>query len=85
MAFEAGFIDAIDVQSMGDPYKQMIPMRLTYAGHQYLENIRDPEIWRKTNEGAKKIGSFSLETLGELAKGLVRQQIKRHTGIDLGG
>ncbi len=83
MAYEAKFLDAIDVQCKGDPFKQMIPIKLTYAGHQYLENIRDPEIWKKTTDGAKKIGNFSIETLGELAKGFVKQQIKRHTGMDL--
>ena len=39
------------------------------AGHQYLEMIRDPEIWRQTKESAQKIGSFSLDVLSALAKG----------------
>ncbi len=53
------------------------------AGHQYLEAIRDPEIWRKTKEGASLAGSFSIDLLGKLANGFIRTQIKKHTGIDI--
>jgi hypothetical protein len=56
---------------------------LSWKGHEYLENIRDPEIWRKTKEGAQKIGAFSLDLVGALAKGLIKKQIEKHTGVDI--
>lgn len=56
---------------------------LTMKGHDYLDAIRDPVIWGKTKEGAKKAGGFTLELLGELAKGLVKTQIEKHTGVKL--
>jgi hypothetical protein len=31
-------------------------IKLTWQGHELLEAIRDPEIWRRTKEGAKKVG-----------------------------
>lgn len=46
--------------------------RLTWAGHEFIDEIRDPEIWRKTKEGADKVGSWSIKLLGELASGFVR-------------
>ena len=64
---EAGLVDAIDKSSMSGI--NWIPTRLTMAGHQYLETIRDPEVWRQTKESAEKIGSFSLDVLSALAKG----------------
>lgn len=56
---------------------------LTMTGHDYLDSIRDAEIWRKTKEGAHKAGGFTLEILGDLAKGIIKTQIKKHTGIEV--
>ena len=53
------------------------------AGHEYLDAIRDDEVWRRTKDGAHAVGSFSLEVLGTLARGLVREKICRHTGIEV--
>ena len=61
----------------------VMPRGLTWSGHEYLETIRDPEIWRKTKAGATKIGSFGADVIKELALGLIKQQIKRYTGVDV--
>jgi hypothetical protein len=46
--------------------------RLTWFGHDFLDSVRDPAIWKATKEGAAKIGGFSVHLLGALAKGLIR-------------
>ena len=46
--------------------------RITWAGHEFLDEVRDPEIWKKTKEGAEKVGSWSIKLLSELASGFVR-------------
>lgn len=46
--------------------------RITWQGHEFLDDIRDPEIWRKTKGGAKEVGSWSIKLLGDLATGFVR-------------
>lgn len=79
---EAGFVWAIDAETMDNRFA-MLPVRLTMAGHEYLDTIRDEEIWRRTKEGAGAVGSFSLETLGALARGFVREKIRQHTGIEV--
>jgi len=56
---------------------------LTWEGHEFLDTVRDPEIWRKTKEGASKAGGFTVGLLAELAKGFVRTQIEKHTGVKL--
>jgi hypothetical protein len=43
-------------------------LRLSWAGHDFLDQIRDPKIWRTTKAGAKRLGSWSVETIGALAK-----------------
>jgi hypothetical protein len=44
---------------------------LTWAGHDYLDAIRDPEVWRKTKEGASAAGGFTVDLLKKLAEGLI--------------
>jgi hypothetical protein len=64
-------------------YGGPIISQLTWQGHDFLDAIRDPEIWQKTKDGAKKAGGFSLELLGDLAKGLIKKKIEEHTGVQL--
>jgi hypothetical protein len=76
---EAGVVTGIDVCTCdGDHW---IHLELTWFGHEFLDDIRDPEIWRRTKEGAASIGSFSIDTLRELAKGFVKHKLHQHTGI----
>jgi len=57
--------------------------RLTSAGHDYVDTIRDPKIWAKTKKGLESVGGWTLELVGRLAKGLVDKQIERLTGVKL--
>lgn len=57
--------------------------KLTPAGHDLVESIRDPVIWSETKEGVKKAGGFTVELLRDLAKGLIKTQIAKHTGVEL--
>lgn len=75
---QAGYLD--------EPFRDFLGKRrlsmgiaLTWQGHEFLESIRDGEIWKKTKSGAASVGSWSITLLGELAKGAIRQK-----AIDLG-
>lgn len=69
---------------VGKPTMQMpIISKLSWQGHDFLDTVRDPEIWRETKEGVKKAGGFCLELLGALAKGLIKRKIEEHTGVQL--
>ncbi|QBK31616.1 DUF2513 domain-containing protein [Roseitalea porphyridii] len=74
---DAGFIDAHLLDS------SCAINKITWDGHDFLDSVRDPEIWRKTKDGAAAAGGFTVELLGELAKGLIKTKIKQHTGIDV--
>ncbi|MBO6538240.1 MAG: DUF2513 domain-containing protein [Rhizobiaceae bacterium] len=78
---ERGFIDGVDVSHMNG--RAFLPIRVTSYGHDFLDSVRDPEIWRKTKDGAKAAGGFTVELLAELAKGFIKTQIKRQTGIEI--
>jgi len=78
---EAGLVSGISAHSMRE--KHWHDLRLTWQGHEYLDNIRDPEIWRQTKSGAEKLGGLSLDILSALAKGLIKKKIEEHTGIKI--
>lgn len=56
---------------------------LTPTGHDFADSVRDEKIWKMTKEGALSAGGFTFDLLGQLAKGLVKQQIEKHTGVAL--
>jgi hypothetical protein len=78
---EIGFIECPDSQ----PMLGITFSGLTWAGHDYIDAVRDPEIWRKTKLGAEAAGGFTVDLLRDLAKGLLKTQIKKHHGRSLPG
>lgn len=75
----AGLIE--DVK--GGPISGFAFRGLTPSGHDFADSVRNDEIWVATKEGALKAGGFTIGLLASLAKGLVRKQIEKHTGIEL--
>ena len=57
--------------------------RMTYYGHEFLDTVRDPEVWRKTKEVGEQVGTGALDVLAEIAKGFLKTQIKRLTGVEV--
>lgn len=76
---DAGLLDAPSAHGAN----HFIVRGLSWRGHDFLDSVRDPEIWRKAREGTERAGGFTLELLGDLAKGLIKTQIEKHTGIKL--
>ena len=68
----------------GTPAAKFLPDALTDEGHEFLETIRDPEVWRKTKDGANKIGSYGIDLIKDLAKGFLKTEIKKRTGLEIG-
>lgn len=46
--------------------------RMSWEGHEFLDKVRDSEIWNKTKDGASKLNSWSVKLLGELASGFIK-------------
>ena len=78
---EAGFIEAQDLSSSN--IYDWRAKRLTFQGHEFLNTIRDPEIWRRTKEGASKIGGASIELLFTLGRTYLKQLMQEKLGIPL--
>ena len=63
---------------------EWLDAKITWLGYEFLETVKDPEIWDLAKNGAANAGGAGLELLGQLAKGLIKTKIEQHTGIDIG-
>jgi len=81
MMDEAGLIEGNNTSTLSLRDYQV--RRLAWLGHDFLDAIRDPEIWKRTKAGAKKAGTETIEFLWELAKVYGKNAIKEKLGIDL--
>lgn len=61
---DAGLIKAIDATTMGSESPYSMPGKLTWEGHEFLDNSKDPNIWQQAKETIDKVGdaSFSVWT-----------------------
>ena len=74
---EAGLIVAHDVSS-GDGLN-FIPVRLTWEGHEFLDNARNNTIWNKTLHDIGEVTeSVALPVLRELLTTAIRSQLLPH-------
>jgi DNA-binding transcriptional ArsR family regulator len=76
---ENGLIDSPGSQPLNG---RITFRRLTWAGHDFLDSVRDDEIWRKTKLGAEQAGGWTFDLITDLAKGLIKTQIKKYTGVE---
>ncbi|MNE98660.1 hypothetical protein D3C80_1972110 [compost metagenome] len=78
---EAGLLSGISLGGIN--HFEWQPKRLTYKGHEFLDTVRDPEVWRRTKEGAEKAGVAGLAMLLELGKAYGKQLLKERLGLEL--
>ena len=49
--------------------------KLTWQGHEFLDAVRDPDIWRKTKERAKTVTTVGIGFLWEIAKAEIKAKL----------
>ncbi len=57
--------------------------KITWYGHDFVDSIRDSEIWEKTKSTASATGSYTIEVVLEIAKAIIKNKIKVLTGMDI--
>ncbi|NKC23403.1 DUF2513 domain-containing protein [Ochrobactrum oryzae] len=82
LLFEARLIDGDTVPDDEFPFDHVMPTRLTWAGHDFIGSVRDPEIWKKTKEGHYPQKASRLTFAGP-REGIHQKQIADRTGIAL--
>lgn len=78
---EAGMLIGMDLSTLDGTEWQ--PERLTYQGHEFLDTIRDSEVWKRTKAGAEQAGVASVAFVWDLAKAYGKQVIGERLGITL--
>ncbi|MHA6159517.1 DUF2513 domain-containing protein [Pseudomonas sichuanensis] len=79
LAVESGLVD----QGGRGVMNGFLFRRLTWSGHDFIDAVRDDEIWKRTRQGVSAAGGFSIDLLKDLAKGFIRKKISEHTGIEM--
>ena len=74
--YEAGFINAEPIQTAKGRLYDLLPFRLTWKGHEFLDTIRGKNIWPKIKEMVKsKGGQLSFELIKQIAGRLVETEL----------
>ncbi len=83
--YEAGLIsgEVLRSKSTSDRIIEVWPFDLSWAGHEFVDSVRDPEIWAKTKAGVQAAGGFSLDLLKAVAKGFLKKKLEQHTGVEI--
>lgn len=99
LLMDAGYIEGHDAHKLtgeiilpkpeaGLPRREDMPAiqitRMTWEGHDFLESVRDDKVWQKTKGYLKDIGGVGIDVLKDVAKAVVKDQIKQYTGMSLG-
>jgi hypothetical protein len=58
--------------------------RVTNQGYDYLNTIRDGEIWNKTKVAVKGVGGGTFDIIKDIATALIKAELKARLGLDLG-
>jgi hypothetical protein len=76
---EAGLLICEPFRSSTNPERfiRTFVFDLSWAGHEYLDTIRDPKIWKKTKAGLSRIGNWSFGVALELAKGFALSEARK--------
>lgn len=57
--------------------------RLTWDGHDFLDSVKDNNVWAKTKGYLKDVGGVGIDVLKDVAKAVVKDQIKQVTGLSM--
>ena len=71
---EAGYINAALHFAAGHFIDGAVSS-ITYSGHEYLDNIRESEVWRKVKTMLKNAGAITLPLISQAAQMLIGSQL----------
>lgn len=76
LLLDCAYIEAIRINSLGQEYPRFWVQRITMFGYEYLDSVRDPNIW---DEVKKKCGallsSASLEIIQAAASHVIMSKL----------
>ncbi|MGT2929248.1 DUF2513 domain-containing protein [Streptococcus dentasini] len=73
---EAGFLNW-DPKYGNNKFQMGFVNGLTYEGHQFLDSVRSPKVWRETKSRAEKLGVFTVDVISKIALNVILDMINR--------
>jgi hypothetical protein len=74
---QAGFIHGGGLENFGMRFGPGIGFQsLTWAGHDFIDTMRSPDVWDRTRRAASAAGGFTVDLLVSAAKGYLEARIK---------
>lgn len=71
---QGGYVEAFSIDA-GDEILVYGVRYMTYAGHEFLDKIRDPERWTKVKAVTSAARSFALDAINQAANGIASAAI----------
>ena len=79
---EAGFVSEV-FDNQREEAAPRYGYRITWSGYEFLDTIRDDEVWAQTKTSAKAVGAFSLEIARDIAMSYIRAELRSKLGVPL--
>jgi hypothetical protein len=70
---EAGLLVVIDESTLAGI--AAIPVRLTWAGYEFIESVRDDTVWKNVKTQAEKAGGLVFEVMKSITSALMLRQL----------
>lgn len=77
---DAGFIETLPIRTLSSCYTSHIVKRMTFSGHEYLNSVRSPKVWRETKRRINLVGSATLGVVKDVATDLIVKLIQSNSG-----
>ena len=79
---QAGLIVTYDVATLANASPSAHMNSITWAGHDYLESVRDEKVWKETKSLAKQAGSTAFDLVKQIAVGIAKSELAK-LGVSL--
>ena len=63
-----------DTTHMGSKSPEAQPSSITHDGYEFLDAIRDEEVWKNTKNIIAKTGGWTLKTIADIATEIIKQK-----------
>ncbi|WP_167628973.1 DUF2513 domain-containing protein [Listeria valentina] len=77
---EAGYVD-FSYKIIEEKIHFFCFSKITWEGHQFLDNIRDSAVWKNTKKSVSKFSSVSISFLSKVASNVLSQMIKNNLSV----
>lgn len=78
---DAGLVTCLSSNPLsGDWYCE--DLKMTWEGHDYIDAVRDPEVWKRTKTGAGAVGGMALGAVKDMATAYAKHIAKEKLGLE---